>query len=867
MSGRTLRNAAIVLCAGMYLLPSAMSGQCANNNTLVGTAVTPPCPGSTSVPCVQGGQYALVNVVNGNTYTFQTCGGATWDTEITLYNNAGGASLGYNDDGCAPQSTVTWTANYTGQLRVVIDQFPCASNTTCATLTITCAPPPPAATNDNPCNATALTPATTCVNTVGSNAGATATTGPPAPTCASYAGGDVWFSVVVPAGGAVTLSSTAITGSLFTDGGMAAYTATSCSGPFTQVGCNDDFNGLMPLLALTGLAPGSTLWVRFWEFGNNAVGQFNICATIPPPPPTNDNPCQATALTVNNNCVYGSYSNVGTTSTTAVPAPSCGFYFGSDVWFSFVAPASGIALVQTQAGTLTDADMSLYSATACNGTFTEILCDDFSGPGTMPALTFTNLNPGQTYYLRVWGYAGATGTFNLCVSGPTNLPAGNCVYMLEMFDSFGDGWGGSTVGISINGGPYTNYTVTGAYNYALIGLNIGQVLAVQYTAAGGFQGEISYSLSFLAGGQTVFNSGSPPATGVVFTQTIDCNPPPASQQDCLGGTTICNSLGINNNSSNTGDVEDLNLSNQGCLSAGERQGTWYYFSPSTGGTIGFTINPSNPADDYDFAIWGPMTTVDCPPTSPPLRCSFAAPSGATGLGNGAIDLSEGAGGDKWVAPMNVLAGQVYIMYVDNFSTSGQAFSLTWNLSGGASLDCTVLPIELLQFQATPGNDHVLVEWSTASAYDVVRYEVERSAEGTFFSGIGGIDAIAGIGEQDHQHVDQAPLPGMSYYRLAQHNADGSVERSHVVAVDRGNEAAPSPYPNPAGSDLFWDVHTLVPQGRIELVDALGRTVRVSKVTQQGPTQLPVGDLPMGVYTVRAFQTDGQVKAAHRFLKH
>ena len=60
-----------------------------------------------------------MNVVNGNTYTFQTCGGATWDTQITLFNNTGGANLGFNDDGCAPQSTVAWTANYTGQLRVL----------------------------------------------------------------------------------------------------------------------------------------------------------------------------------------------------------------------------------------------------------------------------------------------------------------------------------------------------------------------------------------------------------------------------------------------------------------------------------------------------------------------------------------------------------------------------------------------------------------------------------------------------------------------------------------------------------------------------------------------------------------------------
>lgn len=34
--------------------------------------------------------------------------------------------------------------------------------------------------------------------------------------------------------------------------------------------------------------------------------------------------------------------------------------------------------------------------------------------------------------------------------------------------------------------------------------------------------------------------------------------------------------------------------------------------------------------------------------------------------------------------MNVTAGSVYVLYVDNFSATGQDFTLTWNLSNGAS---------------------------------------------------------------------------------------------------------------------------------------------------------------------------------------
>ncbi|MBK9538785.1 MAG: hypothetical protein IPO12_08600 [Flavobacteriales bacterium] len=77
---------------GMLAACSAGSvtfAQCTNNNTAIaGGAITPPCPGTMVVPCVQAGQYALVNVTNGNIYNFNTCA-ATFDTQITLFNNAG----------------------------------------------------------------------------------------------------------------------------------------------------------------------------------------------------------------------------------------------------------------------------------------------------------------------------------------------------------------------------------------------------------------------------------------------------------------------------------------------------------------------------------------------------------------------------------------------------------------------------------------------------------------------------------------------------------------------------------------------------------------------------------------------------------
>ena len=74
------------------------------------------------LPCTFGGEYNTVNVISGVSYTFSTCN-AGYDTQITLINDASANVEGYNDDFCELQSQITWTATYTGVLRVLVDAF------------------------------------------------------------------------------------------------------------------------------------------------------------------------------------------------------------------------------------------------------------------------------------------------------------------------------------------------------------------------------------------------------------------------------------------------------------------------------------------------------------------------------------------------------------------------------------------------------------------------------------------------------------------------------------------------------------------------------------------------------------------------
>ncbi|MFM7728883.1 MAG: Ig-like domain-containing protein, partial [Flavobacteriales bacterium] len=161
--------------------------------------------------------------------------------------------------------------------------------------------------------------------------------------------------------------------------------------------------------------------------------------------------------------------------------------------------------------------------------------------------------------------------------------------------------------------------------------------------------------------------------------------------DCGGSNQLCSDSQVSGASSGFG-TQDLNAANNGCLGL-EHQSNWFYAQVTTAGAFSFSIMPQAFTDDYDFAVWQypAGSSVPCPPTADPIRCSYSSVDGATGLGNGATDLSEGAAGNGWVAPINVSVGDILVILIDNFSSTTTPF--TMDFTGTASLNCTPVPLE------------------------------------------------------------------------------------------------------------------------------------------------------------------------------
>ncbi len=144
-------------------------------------------------------------------------------------------------------------------------------------------PPPPA--NDICGGAVTITPgATFAQNAITSNNFSASIDSPAdVASCQSSSAKNVWFKVVVPANGNITLETDAAATNTLTDTVLSAYTSAvngDCT-TLTSIGCNDDDgNGVFSLLSLTGLNPGSTIFVSVWVWSSSSTqeGNFQISA-------------------------------------------------------------------------------------------------------------------------------------------------------------------------------------------------------------------------------------------------------------------------------------------------------------------------------------------------------------------------------------------------------------------------------------------------------------------------------------------------------------------------------------------------------------------------------------------------------------
>ncbi len=170
------------------------------------------------------------------------------------------------------------------------------------------------------------------------------------------------------------------------------------------------------------VAMGPTFFVSgAWGFDTPNYGQMGATYIYDVPTGQSDTCAgawpvfQGTTTGCTNICTVDGYSSCGTGGAGGV---------GPDAWFSYTAPATGTVTIDTQ-GSSFDTVLSVHSG--CPGDVASMVScnDDNSYPAQLWSRVHMQVGAGQTFLIRVAGYNGLSGAFNLNIS-PVNGCYANC---------------------------------------------------------------------------------------------------------------------------------------------------------------------------------------------------------------------------------------------------------------------------------------------------------------------------------------------------------------------------------------------------------------------------------------------------------
>jgi hypothetical protein len=321
----------------MLLSVVRLDAQCPDDNVYVGD-LTPPCPGVVSTTCIFGGEYVTVFVIEGQQYTFSTCGLDEFDTELTILDDFGTSVLGYNDDFCGDQSTVSWIASYTGNVLVLVDEHGCDDRDECANLTITCGS---GGGGGDPAGDGCNTDVILCQNSAGPfNFGLS---GPPVGSCQDFFANSqfTYILVNITTDGPLNLLIEGDATSGFLD--VSVWNIPDGLPPCeaiqnidNEIGCNyasafsgcNQFGNFFPCASSVpspNVYSGQTIMIVVEDWQNGPSNSFNLF--LGPPPNAQSGPPDPTILTVGPYCISsnsiqltatdagGTWSGVGTSAS------------------------------------------------------------------------------------------------------------------------------------------------------------------------------------------------------------------------------------------------------------------------------------------------------------------------------------------------------------------------------------------------------------------------------------------------------------------------------------------------------------------------------------------------------------------------
>ena len=241
---------------------------------------------------------------------------------------------------------------------------------------------------------------------------------------------------------------------------------------------------------------------------------------------------------------------------------------------------------------------------------------------------------------EVWFVYTVTGTQNTITVTPTGGPS------LQQAVVTVDGTGCADAAFTTcNASPTNGGTATATWTFA-----IGTQVWISVESNNGVQGQFQLCITSIT-------------------------PPPGTASSCATATPICNK----NNFSVPVFPANNNAFTPPCFLSTLQQPIFYQFTVGQSGTCIWSADPQGAAE-YDWAMYN--ITSGCPGTL--VCCNFnfgnatGAPVGMATGGAGACGTNGFGGAPMELSPpANVVAGQTYLIIIDNYSNNGIGFDFTW----------------------------------------------------------------------------------------------------------------------------------------------------------------------------------------------
>ncbi len=634
------------------------SSTAGDNLTASGTDITSCAGGDTQ------DVWFVLNTTTAGFYQIDTFGSGL-DTSLAVYNACGGPELACNDDSGGLQSMVNVQLPAASQAFIRVAGYNGATGAFTLNVGNPVVPPPPPANDD--CAAATVIPGLPFADSTTDISGAT--------DDADLASCNNAGAVVTPQGVWYTFTPAVTDGfRVRLNGTLATFASVftgTCGGGFTEVtgACGRNF-----VVSGTAGTQYTILVGASGTAGLPPLALINLTVEAATPPANDD--CGSAVAVTPGTATFGDNTN-----STGTDLTTCGFQDATDVWYSLAISTAGTYIIDSEGSTgLTDTVLSVFDT--CGGT--ELGCDDDAGTGFLSRLEIV-LNPG-TYLVRVAGYNGAQGAFQLNVSDnilpPSNDTCGGAAAITSVPSSISATSLGATSDLASSSCAFTptddrdvwfSFTPAATDFYVFdtsnsIGLTdttisvfdacFGTEIGCDDDSGTGLLSRLNISLN--AGTTYFIRIAGWNHTSGDFVLDVSVGGPPAAGDNCE------NPVVVTSPSSTTGDTTNF-TSQLAASSCGflDNIDAWFSFTPTSSAT--YTI------DTLGSDLLGMDDTT---------LSVFDACGGNEIACNEDIDLEGG----NWLSSVDVSlnAGTTYFIRVAGYGGATGGFQL--NIAGGASSD-------------------------------------------------------------------------------------------------------------------------------------------------------------------------------------